>query len=83
MRHMGFPVSSYEGGGFSESPDNRRRDSQEHRQITETYMGRWELWRYRLALAATLAPLRRILAESGPFSGLYHWLKEKIYRRKP
>ena len=83
MRHMEFPVSSYEGGGFSESPDNRRSDSQEHRQITETYMGRWELWRYRLALAVTLAPLRRILAESGPFSGLYHWLKEKIYRRKP
>lgn len=82
MRHMGFPVSSYEGGGFSECRENRQRDRQEHRQITRAYMNRRELWRYRLALAATLAPLRRALAESRAFSSIYHWLKERIYRRR-
>lgn len=82
MRHMDFPVSSYEGGGFSESRENRERDRQEHKQITGEYMGRGELLRYRAVMACTLAPLRSAMAESRAFSGAYHWLKERIYRRK-
>lgn len=79
FRHMDFPVASYEGGGYSESRENRRRDRQEHRRIAAEYMGRRELLKYRTAMACTLAPLRRALAESGAFSGPYHWLKERIY----
>lgn len=82
MRRMDFPVSSYEGGGFSESRENRIRDRQEHRQIAESYMGIGALFGYRAAMACTLAPLRRAMAESRVFSGIYHWLKERIYRRK-
>lgn len=82
MRHMGFPVALYEGGGFSESRDNRRLDKQEHGRITAAYMGRTEIFRYRAVLAATLAPLRSYMAESRMFSGAYHWLKERVYRRK-
>ncbi len=82
MRHMDFPVAFYEGGGYSESRENRRRDKQEHRQITAAYMGRMELLQYRAVMAVTMAPLRRALAESSAFSGVYHWLKEKVYRRK-
>lgn len=78
--HTGFPVASYEGGGYSESKENRKRDRMEHRQITETYMGREELFRYRAVMACTLAPLRSALAESRIFSGLYHWVKGKMYR---
>lgn len=81
MRHMDFPVAFYEGGGFSESAENRKRDKAEHGQIAATYMSRGELFRYRAAMAVTLAPLRRAMAESRLFSGVYHWLKEKIYRR--
>lgn len=80
--HMGFPVASYEGGGYSESKTNRRRDKQEHRQITGMYMGKGELLRYRVVMACTLAPLRRAMAESRSFSGIYHWVKEKVYKRK-
>ncbi len=80
MIHMGFAVASYEGGGFSESRENQQRDREEHRQITSAYMGKGELFRYRLFLLCTLAPLRRRLAEDGPLSGAYHWLKRKIYR---
>ena len=79
MRHMGFPVASYEGGGFSESRENRAGDREEHRQITCSYMGRGELFRYRFIMACTLAPLRRVLAESSAFSGAYHRLKELLY----
>lgn len=80
--HMDFPVASYEGGGFSESRENRERDKQEHRQITETYMEKGELLRYRAFMICTLAPLRTALAESRAFSGVYHWLKGRVYRRK-
>ncbi len=82
MRHMNFPVASYEGGGFSESRENRERDKQEHRRITAAYMGKLELLKYRAVMAVTLAPLRRALAESSAFSGVYHGLKERVYRRR-
>lgn len=81
MRHMGFAVSAYEGGGFSENKSNRELDKKEHAQITGSYMGKGELFRYRLIMLCTLAPLRRAMAESRLLSGVYHWAKEKIYRR--
>lgn len=79
--HMGFPVSSYEGGGYSESKGNLKRDRQEHKRITEAYMSKGELFRYKAIMACTLAPLRRAMAESKVFSGVYHWLKQRVYRR--
>lgn len=79
IRHMDFPVSVYEGGGFSESKSNRALDKKEHRQIVGSYMGKGELFRYRFLMFCTLAPLRSIAAESRVFSGGYHWIKEKIY----
>ena len=79
--HMDLAVASYEGGGFSESKANRQRNKQEHKQITTAYMGKGELFRYQLVMACTLAPLRSAMAESRVFSGMYHWVKEKVYRR--
>lgn len=79
--HMGFPVASYEGGGYSESRENRTLDRQEHRLITQNYMGKAELFRYRAIMACTLAPLRTAMAESRFFSGVYQWVKTKVYRR--
>lgn len=79
--HMGFSVASYEGGGYSESRENRTLDRQEHRLITHSYMGKAELFRYRAIMACTLAPLRTALAESRVFSGVYQWVKSKVYRR--
>lgn len=78
--HMGFPVASYEGGGYSESRENRKRDQEEHRRIVETYMEKGELFRYRTIMTCTLAPLRKAMAESRMFSGVYHWLKGRIYQ---
>ncbi len=81
IRHMEFPVAVYEGGGYSESRENRARDRQEHRQITSFYMDRGELLKYRAVMLGTLAPLRRRLAESRIFSGLYHGLKQLCYAK--
>ena len=44
-------------------------------------MSKGELLKYRLIMLATLAPLRKVMAESKVFSGLYHGLKEKLYRK--
>ena len=82
MLHMDVTVASYEGGGFSEKKENQKRDLAEHKQITETYMSGRELFRYKAMMAATMAPLRRFLANNPLFSGIYHWLKECIYHRK-
>lgn len=79
---LGFPVASYEGGGYSENRENRKQDRQEHRQITSSYMGKGELMKYRLIMACTLAPLRRAMAESKALSGVYHWMKKCVYGRK-
>lgn len=78
--HMCFPVAVYEGGGYSESRENNKRDQEEHKKITEMYMGKGELLRYRTFMALTLAPLRRAAARSRAFSGIYHLLKEKLYK---
>ncbi|MCR5754046.1 MAG: glycosyltransferase [Acetatifactor sp.] len=80
MNYLGITVSSYEGGGYSESKENQKRDKEEHRQIVETYMSKSELFRYRAIMALTLAPLRSAMAESPVFSKLYHGVKQLIYR---
>lgn len=79
MVHLGITVSSYEGGGYSESRENRKRDKEEHRLITSAYMKRSRLLLYRMLMLCTLAPLRRALAESTLFSGVYHKLKKIFY----
>ena len=82
MTHMDVTVASYEGGGFSEKKENQKRDLAEHKQITETYMSKKELLKYKGIMAVTLAPLRRCLANNRQFSGIYHRLKESIYHKK-
>lgn len=80
MVYLGFPVATYEGGGYSESKENRKRDLEEHRQITSTYMSKGELRKYKFIMACTLAPMRRFLAENKVFSGMYHKIKQFLYR---
>ncbi len=82
MIHMDQTVSSYEGGGFSENKKNQERNRKEHKEITSRYMSRGELFKYRMLMWCTLAPLRSMLAESKWFSGLYHGLKDRVYHRK-
>ena len=82
IKHMGIVVSAYEGGGYSESKANRRRDKEEHGLITKKYMSRDELFKYRLIMALTLSPIRKAMAESKTLSGLYHGVVKIIYGNK-
>ncbi|MCM1103124.1 MAG: glycosyltransferase [Clostridium sp.] len=79
--YVPLTVCSYEGGGFSESRENRAAAKKEHRAITALYMTEKERFRYRMILILTLAPLRTYLARSRWFSGAYQSIKRLLYRR--
>ncbi len=75
-------VASYEGGGYSETKENRRHSAKQHREIVIRYMGMGKYIKYRAILLVTLAPVRSKVAESERFSRLYNGLKTWIYKRK-
>lgn len=77
--YMGFTVASYEGGGFSETKKNRKKSKVEHKKITAGYLSKKQLICYRAYMVCSLAPLRRWMAESKTFSGLYQKLKKRWY----
>lgn len=76
--YTGFVVAKYEGGGFSETKANRKRNKEEHKAITETYMPKKAITKNKLYLALTLAPVRRYISERSIFAGLYQKLKQKL-----
>ena len=76
-----FTVSSYQGGGFSETEEHRAAAKKEHALITRHYLGR-KVFLYRLIMLLTLQPLREKLAEDPKFSAAYHSLKKKLYGGK-
>ena len=83
--HLPLVVCSYEGGGYSETKQNRKRSALEHRAITRYYMGRTRSACYRGILLATLAPLRTRMAESPSMAKGYNAVKTAVYtlgRRK-
>lgn len=80
--YMPVMIADYEGGGFSETKENRKLSAKEHREITAKYMGRGKRFKFRMILWLTLAPVRSRLAQSRHFSGLYNGLKERIYKKR-
>lgn len=79
MVYMPLTVASYEGEGFSENGENRKRSAAEHAHIVKKYMRRGQLFKYRLVMILTLAPLRTFLAENGLTAGIYQKIKRRIY----
>lgn len=80
--YMKLVMVSYEGGGFSETEENRRRSEEEHGAIVTQYMSKGQILRYRMYLLLTLAPLRKKMAESAKMAGLYNKIKGCIYGRR-
>lgn len=79
-QYLPVTVCSYAGGGFSETPENRKRSKAEHKKITKEYMSFAMRFRYRAVLLLTLAPLRSRLAESKRFSAWYQSMKRILYK---
>lgn len=81
-QYIPVTLASYEGGGFSETPENRKRSAQEHREITALYMSKGQLLRYRMILLLTLQPLRTRMAENPAWSGIYNAVRSLLYRKR-
>ena len=79
-QYIKVTLAEYEGGGFSETKENRIRSAKEHRIITEIYMSKGQLFKYKTIMLLTLAPLRTKMAESPAMAGVYNFVKKLIYR---
>lgn len=77
--HTGLVVANYEGGGFSESPENRKRDRQEHQMTVRKYMTKSQLFTAKMYMVVTLMPLRRAMSQSKSFSKMYNAIKKCLY----
>ena len=75
-------VAAYEGGGYSETKENKRRSARQHREITVKYMGRKKAGKYRWIMLLSLAPLRTAVANNKYLSAGYNQLKTLFYKRK-
>lgn len=73
-------VARYEGGGFSETKENRRCSAREHDEITRHYLGHDKAMRYRTMMLLTLAPLRTKLAENEKYAAGYNKVKTAVYK---
>lgn len=73
-------VAAYEGGGYSETEENRKRSRHQHREIVVRYMGKKKADKYRLVLLLTLAPLRSAIAENKYLSVVYNRIKTTVYK---
>lgn len=79
MRYLPVTVTSYEGGGFSETKENRRRSAAEHRHIVRKYMSKGQIFTYQFIMLLTLAPFRTYLAQNPVTAEAYQRLKRMLY----
>ena len=80
-QYIKVTLALYEGGGFSETKENRIRSAKEHEEITKMYMSRGQLFKYKAVMLLTLAPLRTKMAENPALAGIYNFAKKMLYRR--
>ena len=89
LQHLGLPVSDldetaafYEGGGFSETKENRKRSALEHKVITRYYQGWGKSTWFAFLMLVSLAPLRTWIAENPALAGFYNKVKSAVYGRR-
>lgn len=81
-RAFSIPVTvcMYEGGGYSETKENRKKSALQHKEITAKYLGKKAL-KYRLIMLFTLSGVRGKIAESPRLSKFYNAVKSILYQR--
>lgn len=73
-------IADYEGGGFSETKENKKRSAKEHQEIVKLYMSSGQILKYKMILWITLSPLRTRLSQSEKTAGFYNRLKGLLYK---
>ena len=82
MTHMGFTVARYEGNGYSESRAGKKISKAEHKDIIARYMTPGQIFKYRMIMAVTLAPVRSAISRSRMLAGPYNAIKKLIYKNE-
>ena len=80
--YMPVTVAFYEGGGFSETKENRKRSALEHKVITRSYQGWGKSTWFAFLMLVSLAPLRTWIAENPALAGFYNKVKSAVYGRR-
>lgn len=80
--YMPVTVAFYEGGGFSETKENRKRSALEHKVITRYYQGWGKSTWFAFLMLVSLAPLRTWIAENPALAGVYNKVKSAVYGRR-
>lgn len=75
-------IASYEGGGYSETKENKSCSARQHREIVLKYMGKKKADRYRRIMWLSLAPLRSAIAGNKYSAVIYNGLKTFLYKIK-
>ena len=79
--YLPVTVAFYEGDGFSETRENKKKSKQEHKEIVSIYMSAAQVRKYHLIMLLTLAPVRTRIARNPVTAGIYQTLKRKLYRK--
>ncbi|MCM1048848.1 MAG: glycosyltransferase [Clostridiales bacterium] len=74
-------IADYEGGGFSETKNNKKISSTEHKEIVRKYLPKGKIIKYRILMWITLAPIRTWIAANPATAGLYNKLKKSLYEK--
>lgn len=78
---MPFVICFYEGGGYSETKDNRKKSALQHKEITKQYLGK-KAYIYRAIMILSMARIRTVMAENPVLSKPYNAIKTMIYKKK-
>lgn len=78
--YLGFPICLYEGGGFSESSENIKKDKMEYKRAVSENIPIGQRFIYRATLILTLYKLRGYLARNKKTAKLYQKIKGRLYR---
>ena len=78
---MPYIVCFYEGGGYSETKENRKKSAIQHMEITEHYLGT-KVYFYRFIMFLSMAGLRSKIAVNPVLSRPYNALKTLVYKLK-
>lgn len=78
-QYMDLTVADYQGGGISEDKIYRQINKRDARRMLDKYYPKSEQLRYGLIMFLTFPALRKHLADSPRFSGLYYSVVKKMY----
>ena len=80
--YLHMTIADYEGGGFSETEENKKRSEEERKDIIAMYLPKKKVKGYDLYRILSMQSMRQRLAENPKTARFYQEAKRALYRRK-